>query len=81
MVFARSLTPRKGDRNWWTEAEVEALVEGVKAYFHPNQSSIPWKLVLAFGTGRFNPSRTVTDLKDKWRNIHKERSKRAAKGM
>ncbi|KAH7421029.1 hypothetical protein KP509_13G036700 [Ceratopteris richardii] len=56
----------------WTKEEEDALREGVKRFSHDNGSwGFQWTRILEFGQGRFHPSRTDVDLKDKWRNLAK----------
>ncbi|KAL9428813.1 hypothetical protein AB3S75_030742 [Citrus x aurantiifolia] len=39
--------------------------------------NLPWKQVLEFGCHVFDPTRTPSDLKDKWRNIMAKESSAA----
>ncbi|KAI5055432.1 hypothetical protein GOP47_0028953 [Adiantum capillus-veneris] len=56
----------------WTKEEENALREGVKRFSHDNGSwGFQWTRILEFGHGKFHPSRTDVDLKDKWRNLSK----------
>ncbi|KAG0569192.1 hypothetical protein KC19_6G072300 [Ceratodon purpureus] len=55
----------------WTRQEELALKEGVKRFSYNGVWGFQWKRILEFGQGRFDPSRTDVDLKDKWRNLVK----------
>lgn len=55
----------------WTKQEELALKEGVKRFSHNGSWGFQWKRILQFGQGRFDPTRTDVDLKDKWRNLVK----------
>ncbi|MCO5547565.1 hypothetical protein L7F22_001016 [Adiantum nelumboides] len=56
----------------WSKEEENALREGVKRFSHDNGSwGFQWTRILEFGHGKFHPSRTDVDLKDKWRNLSK----------
>ncbi|CAK9873107.1 unnamed protein product [Sphagnum jensenii] len=45
--------------------------EGVQKFSHDDHLAYPWKEILEFGVGRFQPGRTAVDLKDKLRNLRK----------
>lgn len=47
------------------------MQEGVQQFSHDDHLAYPWKEILEFGVGRFQPSHTAVDLKDKWRNLQK----------
>ncbi len=49
----------------------DLMQEGVQQFSHDDHLAYPWKEILEFGVGRFQPSRTAVDLKDKWRNLQK----------
>ncbi len=49
----------------------DSMQEGVQQFSHDDHLAYPWKEILEFGVGRFQPSRTAVDLKDKWRNLQK----------
>lgn len=55
----------------WTREEEDALMEGVRRISNNGEWGFHWKRILQFGKGRFDPSRTYGDLKDKWRNLSK----------
>ncbi|XP_063935565.1 uncharacterized protein LOC108227921 isoform X2 [Daucus carota subsp. sativus] len=58
----------------WSNAEEEALKEGVKRFASHHDGLMPWKTILEFGGDVFK-NRTAIDLKDKWRNISKASAK------
>ncbi|KAL4579940.1 hypothetical protein LXL04_016111 [Taraxacum kok-saghyz] len=62
---------RKISRVLWTEEEVDKLKEGVEKYSQTTRKNLPWRKILEFGHDVFSPSRTPSDLKDKWRKITK----------
>lgn len=43
----------------------------MRLYSYNGAWGFQWKRILEFGEGRFDPSRTDVDLKDKWRNLVK----------
>jgi hypothetical protein len=47
------------------------MQEGVKRFSVGGNSGFQWKSILEFGNGKFDPTRTTVDLKDKWRNLLK----------
>ncbi|KAL8547101.1 hypothetical protein ACS0TY_006719 [Phlomoides rotata] len=55
----------------WMSREENKLKEGMQIHCGPHDKVIPWKQILEHGVGVFQPSRTTTDLKDKWRNMCK----------
>ncbi|XP_074378980.1 uncharacterized protein LOC141720454 isoform X2 [Apium graveolens] len=55
----------------WSNAEEEALKEGVRRFVSNHDRNMPWKKILEFGAEIFEKHRTAIDLKDKWRNICK----------
>ncbi|KAH8955812.1 hypothetical protein BDL97_07G005800 [Sphagnum fallax] len=55
----------------WTKMEEEVLMEGVKRFSNDGLYGFQWKRIAEFGYGKFDPSRTTVDLKDKWRNLLK----------
>ncbi|KAL7153136.1 hypothetical protein ABFS83_04G145100 [Erythranthe nasuta] len=56
----------------WTKEEENALKKWMRELYDPEEDkSLPYKKILEAGAGVFDPSRTTTDLKDKWRNICK----------
>ncbi|KAK1384592.1 hypothetical protein POM88_022327 [Heracleum sosnowskyi] len=55
----------------WSDAEEEALKEGVRRFANNHDKVMPWKKILEFGAEIFDNHRTAIDLKDKWRNICK----------
>ncbi|WOG90997.1 hypothetical protein DCAR_0310245 [Daucus carota subsp. sativus] len=55
----------------WSDAEEEALKEGVRRFASDNNRTMPWKRILEFGAQIFEKHRTAIDLKDKWRNMCK----------
>lgn len=55
----------------WTSEEEDTLKKGMHLFFSPHDKIIPWKKILEFGEGKFEPSRSTIDLKDKWRNMCK----------
>ncbi|KAH9569035.1 hypothetical protein CY35_03G111300 [Sphagnum magellanicum] len=55
----------------WTTEEEDVLKEGVKRFSVGGNSGFQWKSILEFGNGKFDPTRTTVDLKDKWRNLLK----------
>ncbi|KAH9736083.1 hypothetical protein KPL71_017966 [Citrus sinensis] len=59
----------KRRRLHWTAEEEEMLKEGVEKFSTKVNKNLPWKKVLEFGCDVFDPTRTPSDLKDKWRNI------------
>ncbi|PQQ01358.1 uncharacterized protein Pyn_31485 [Prunus yedoensis var. nudiflora] len=59
----------------WTVEEEEMLKKGVETISRTDEGNIPWKQILEFGGSVFLHSRTPIDLKDKWRNICRRRSK------
>ncbi|KAK1366216.1 hypothetical protein POM88_041777 [Heracleum sosnowskyi] len=79
-----SLRVRKGEQQYtypslpqlkrkkipWSNAEEEALKEGVRKFASNHDRLMPWKTILEFG-GDIFVNRTTIDLKDKWRNICK----------
>ncbi|KAF7804094.1 uncharacterized protein G2W53_043205 [Senna tora] len=58
----------------WTAEEEEILREGVHKFGVGNKK-MPWKQILEFGSNVFLKERTTGDLKDKWKNICKAKSK------
>ncbi|BBN12235.1 protein Mp1R-MYB16 [Marchantia polymorpha subsp. ruderalis] len=56
----------------WSESEIFVLKEGVQKFSNDGRG-FQWKNILEFGYGKFDPSRTTVDLKDKWRNLSKYR--------
>ncbi|XP_024537970.1 uncharacterized protein LOC9638627 isoform X1 [Selaginella moellendorffii] len=52
----------------WNSLEEETLRKGYQQY------GSRWTTILQFGMGKFHPSRTGQDLKDKWRNMKKKRA-------
>ncbi|KAK9193495.1 hypothetical protein WN944_004192 [Citrus x changshan-huyou] len=59
----------KRRRLHWTADEEEMPKEGVEKFSTEVNKNLPWKQVLEFGCHVFDPTRTPSDLKDKWRNI------------
>ncbi|KAK9196072.1 hypothetical protein WN943_004200 [Citrus x changshan-huyou] len=59
----------KSRRLHWTAEEEEMPKEGVENFSTKVNKNLPWKQVLEFGCHVFDPTRTPSDLKDKWRNI------------
>ena len=43
----------------------------MKKFSHDGTWGFQWTRILDFGRGKFHPSRTDIDLKDKWRNLVK----------
>lgn len=61
----------KKKRLRWTSEEENTLKKGMLLFCSPHDKIIPWKKVLEFGEGKFQPCRSTIDLKDKWRNMCK----------
>lgn len=59
----------------WSKGEEDMLKEGVHKFSRANDKIIPWTQILEFGESVFQKGRTAIDLKDKWRNICKGKSK------
>ncbi|PIA56862.1 hypothetical protein AQUCO_00700903v1 [Aquilegia coerulea] len=58
----------------WTDEEVEMLEKAVKIFAAvKSRKKFSWISILDYGRHVFNETRTPVDLKDKWRNIEKER--------
>lgn len=56
----------------WSKEEEDILTEGVKKFSRGNGAwGFQWTRILEYGRGKFHPSRTDVDLKDKWRNLAK----------
>jgi len=55
-------------KQYWDAQEVEALLEGVKELGLGN-----WTLILKTYRNVFKPTRISSDLKDKWRNLNKQK--------
>ncbi|KAF5726522.1 hypothetical protein HS088_TW22G00200 [Tripterygium wilfordii] len=53
----------------WTQEEEDILKEGVQRFSSNKNVNFPWKKVLEFGRHVFNPTRTSTDLKEKWKRL------------
>ncbi|PWA83013.1 homeodomain-like, Zinc finger, RING/FYVE/PHD-type, Myb-like domain protein [Artemisia annua] len=67
-----TLPSRNGKHKvFWTEEEEDKLKEGVKKFSSATRKNLPWKKILDFGRHVFDPYRTPSDLKDKWRKIAK----------
>uniref|UniRef100_A0A1J3HHK8 Myb-like domain-containing protein n=1 Tax=Noccaea caerulescens TaxID=107243 RepID=A0A1J3HHK8_NOCCA len=60
---------RKRKRILWTQAEEEMLRVGVQKF--PGFRNIPWRKILEYGRDVFQEERVPSDLKDKWKNMHK----------
>ncbi|CAA7027910.1 unnamed protein product [Microthlaspi erraticum] len=60
---------RKRKRIFWTPAEEEMLRVGVQKF--PGLRNIPWRKILEYGRDVFQEERAPSDLKDKWKNMHK----------
>ncbi len=43
----------------------------MKRFSNDGLYNFQWKRIAEFGYGKFDPSRTTVDLKDKWRNLLK----------
>ncbi|KAJ4849246.1 hypothetical protein Tsubulata_040448 [Turnera subulata] len=62
----------KRKRLHWTPEEEEMLEKGVNKFSSSINKNIPWRKILEFGHQIFDPTRTPSDLKDKWRNMAKK---------
>ena len=58
---------RHRPRTPWTDKEVESLLEGIRL-FGPQ-----WTKILSAFQEDFHEQRTSTDLKDKYRNLEKQK--------
>ncbi|XP_021893308.1 uncharacterized protein LOC110811202 isoform X1 [Carica papaya] len=59
----------------WTAEEEDMLRKGVQLFSGDNERQFPWTKILEFGASVFQSSRTPVDLKDKWRNMCRGKSK------
>ncbi|XP_056170924.1 uncharacterized protein LOC115690720 [Syzygium oleosum] len=60
-------------RRLWSPEEEEMLKERVRAFLSNVNKNIPWRKILEYGRRVFEPTRTPTDLKDKWKNMTSRR--------
>ncbi|GJY59976.1 zinc finger, PHD-type, homeodomain-like, zinc finger, RING/FYVE/PHD-type containing protein [Tanacetum coccineum] len=63
----------------WTELEENTLKEAMQKFSNAENLPIPWKEILDFGNNVFGGRRTTIDLKDKWRNMCKDRPSKKQK--
>nr|XP_043637788.1 uncharacterized protein LOC122608762 [Erigeron canadensis] len=68
-----TITLARRNKLQWSKPEEDMLKKGVKKFSIANNKVIPWKEILDFGHDIFDRSRTTIDLKDKWRNMCKEK--------
>ncbi|KAF5727876.1 hypothetical protein HS088_TW21G00015 [Tripterygium wilfordii] len=66
---------QKPKKLFWTAEEENMLKEGVLKYSTLVNKNLPWRKILVFGGHVFHSTRTQSDLKDKWKNIMKEKAR------
>lgn len=60
-------------RQVWTDEEVCALLAGVKMFWSPTQTKMDWLAIWKHFSILRQHGRTSLDLKDKWRNLEKQK--------